>query len=119
MENGRVSIFNKQMLGERIKARREYLGLTQQEVADALSLNRVTYAQYEQGRNEIAATDLPRLGEVLRVSPSYFLGEIEAAEVQEDEFLKFYQGRPQPQKEQARRVLRALFDAQDADPEGK
>ena len=62
-------------MGERMKRRREYLRLTQQEVADALDINRVTYTQYEVGKNQIPSADLPRLAKKLRVSVAYFFGE--------------------------------------------
>lgn len=39
-------------MGERIKALRKALGLTQQEFADRLGIKRATIAHYEVGRNE-------------------------------------------------------------------
>lgn len=63
---------DRKYIGARLRLRREYLRMTQQEVSEKLSMNRVTYAQYEQGRNEMAVSDLPRIAKVLEVSPSYF-----------------------------------------------
>lgn len=103
----------KREIGERMKHRRDYLGMTQQEVADYLDIDRVTYTQYEIGKNQIPSVLLPRLAKMFRVSAGYFFGEVDPSEVEEDEFLKFYNGRPPEQKAQARRVLLALFGAQD------
>lgn len=38
------------LLGERLRERRKKLGLTQQQVADELNLDRTTYTYYETGR---------------------------------------------------------------------
>ena len=65
----------KKALGQKLKARREHLKLTQQEVADALTIGRVGYALYESGKNAVAATDLPKLSEVLQVPIGYFFDE--------------------------------------------
>ena len=64
-----------QTFGARIKARREHLRLSQQQIADQLGLGRATYAHYETGRSEITALDLERLAQVLTVPISYFFGD--------------------------------------------
>lgn len=65
----------KKVMGQRIKVRREYLRFTQQEVADHLDINRVTYTQYEVGKNQIPSANLPRLAKLFRVPVAYFFGE--------------------------------------------
>jgi len=62
----------KTAMGMRLRLRREALNLSQQEVADALGINRVTYTLYETGRNAVPVVDLQRLARVLRCSVSYF-----------------------------------------------
>jgi transcriptional regulator with XRE-family HTH domain len=102
-------------IGDRLRSRREYLGLTQQDVAARLGVSRVAYTQYETGRNEMAVTDLPRLGVILKVAPAYFLGDEDIVDVAESDVLRYYNGLPPTLKNVARQQLKALFDAQDAE----
>ncbi|MDR2525929.1 MAG: helix-turn-helix domain-containing protein [Oscillospiraceae bacterium] len=51
-------------------------GLTQQQVAEYLHLDRSTYAYYESGRTKISIDMLLRLAELFRVSISSLVGEI-------------------------------------------
>jgi len=62
-------------LGERMRARRRLLRKTQQNVADAISVTRAAYAGWESGRNEMGATDLPRVATALRTTVAYLLDE--------------------------------------------
>ncbi len=72
-------------IGARMKSRREYLGLSQQEVADAIHKERSSYAQYESGKNEPAAETLYALARKLRVRVGWFYGE--EAESKPEEFV--------------------------------
>ncbi len=38
-------------IGDKIRVRREYIGLTQEQVADFLNVTRTVYASYEQGKS--------------------------------------------------------------------
>ncbi len=67
-------------IGARIQRRREYLsrvgaGYTREEIAAKLSVTVTIYAHFEQGRREIGAIDLIRLGELLHCKISYFFGQ--------------------------------------------
>lgn len=64
-------------LGERIRARRDYLGLTQQELADAFGCARETISNWEHGRRGIDAIDLIRLARILDVDLAYFDAEFQ------------------------------------------
>jgi transcriptional regulator with XRE-family HTH domain len=70
-----------QFVGERIRSRRINLGLSLQQIADAIG---VTYQQahkYEKGANRIAASRLPIIAQALGVEVSYFfegLSQLEA-----------------------------------------
>lgn len=71
---------DKASLSGRIKARREFLKSineqwTQAYVAERLGYSREAWVAQENGRNEILATELPRIAEVLDTSVAYFLGE--------------------------------------------
>lgn len=62
-------------IGQRMRARREYLGLTQSDLAAAMGVGGATYSRYESGRLAISAPDLPRAAKALRVSAGYLYGE--------------------------------------------
>jgi transcriptional regulator with XRE-family HTH domain len=70
-----------QFVGDRIRSRRINLGLSLQQIADAIG---VTYQQahkYEKGANRIAASRLPVIAQALGVEVSYFfegLNQLEA-----------------------------------------
>lgn len=62
-------------LGQRLAERRKILGLTQQQLADAIGIAQQTLAHYEVGRLRVAAALLPRLSQVLGLSLEELLGE--------------------------------------------
>lgn len=70
-------------LGERLRRSREYLGLSQGEVAEHLSLSRPAITNMESGRRKVSTFELARLAQLYRQPYEYFLGEV--AEVPEDE----------------------------------
>ncbi|USG64037.1 helix-turn-helix transcriptional regulator [Brevibacillus ruminantium] len=61
-------------LGQRLKECRKAKKLTQQELSDALSLNRSTYAKYETGDNEPDNQTLQKLADFFDVKIDYLLG---------------------------------------------
>jgi transcriptional regulator with XRE-family HTH domain len=70
-------------LGERLRRSREYLGLSQGEVAAHMSLSRPAITNMESGRRKVSTFELARLAQLYRQPYEYFLGE--APEVAEDE----------------------------------
>lgn len=50
-----------QTIGERLKQLRSEFALTQQEIADALSVNRTTYTKYETGATEMSYRTIVQL----------------------------------------------------------
>jgi transcriptional regulator with XRE-family HTH domain len=70
-------------LGERLRSSREFLGLSQSEVADALGIPRPSVTHIEAGRRKVSTSELQRLARLYGQSYEYFLGE--ASEVPEDE----------------------------------
>lgn len=59
--------------GRRIRTVRVYQGLSQEEVARYLGLNRSTYTYYEVGKSRPNLVILKKLCEYLRVSPEFLL----------------------------------------------
>lgn len=60
---------------ERLKELRQKKGLTQQEIADLLNVNRVTYTNWEKGKREPNFETLLKLAFELNTTTSYLLGE--------------------------------------------
>ena len=58
----------------RIKALRVEKKLTQQQVADALGLNSVTYLRYEKGQRQMPLELLPMIADLFDVSLDYLFG---------------------------------------------
>lgn len=62
------------MIGKKVKARREELGLTQEELAKKLGYkSKSTINKIELDKNDVSQTKLKRLAEVLEVDVTYFL----------------------------------------------
>jgi len=63
---------------KRLKARREYLGISQATLVKAINRRQPTIAAMEAGRTVITTEHLVAFAKVLRVDPAYFYGESEA-----------------------------------------
>ena len=62
-------------IGERIKQRRMELGLSADQVAEKLNVDRTTIFRYERGAISKVPTDtLAKLAQVLYTSPTYLMG---------------------------------------------
>ncbi len=59
--------------GEKLRNARKKAGLTQQQVADALELERSSIARYELGQVEPKLKIIPKFCEILNVSAEYLL----------------------------------------------
>lgn len=62
-------------LGSRLKEAREYLGLSQDEVAKALDLPRSAVSLMETGQRKVDAIELKRLAEIYQRPIAFFTGE--------------------------------------------
>ena len=67
-------------LGKRLRRRRRLLGLTQQQLADAVGVRFQQIQKYECGANRISAARLWRLSEALEVPVGYFYDGLSATE---------------------------------------
>ena len=59
-------------IGQKIRARRNLLGLSQTELADAAGITFQQVQKYEKGANRVGAGRLMQFSEALGVPPSYF-----------------------------------------------
>lgn len=100
-------------IGQKLKARREYLRLGQQDLAEALSMSRVNYTRIEGGHVTISAPDLAIIASYLGVPVAYFYDQMDNEQFRDEEAVRFYNGLKPPMKEVAKQQLKALFDAQD------
>jgi len=66
-----------QTIGERIRELREAKGWTQDDLAEAAGIHRVTIAKYEAGKVEPKSTSLSRLAAALEVDAGFLLGEVD------------------------------------------
>ena len=62
------------VLYARMKALRIEKKMTQQQVADALGLNSVTYLRYEKGQRQMPLELLPMIADLFDVSLDYLFG---------------------------------------------
>ena len=62
-------------MGENIKTQRKRTGLTQQELADKLGLQKPAIAKYENGRvQNIKRSTLEKMADILNCSPAFLMG---------------------------------------------
>lgn len=62
-------------IGERIRARREVMRLTQTDVGNVLGISFQQFQKYEQGKNRISAANLQRVADLLGVAVASFYDE--------------------------------------------
>ncbi|MEU9015714.1 helix-turn-helix transcriptional regulator [Streptomyces sp. NPDC048479] len=70
-------------LGRRLKATREYLGLSQQQVSERTGIVRSAVSDIERGVRKVDTMELKKLARLYRLSASYFLDDDEAADAGE------------------------------------
>ncbi len=78
------SDLNRSALGERLKQAREYLQLSQDEVAKKVGLPRAAVSLIESGQRRLDAIELQKLAQLYQRSISYFTGEAISAQLPED-----------------------------------
>jgi transcriptional regulator with XRE-family HTH domain len=59
-------------IGQKIRARRLHLGMSQEKLADALGLTFQQVQKYEKGVNRLGGSRLQQISDALGVSPSHF-----------------------------------------------
>ena len=62
------------IFGDNIKRLRKNKGLTQQEIADLVHVNRVTYTNWEKGKREPSFENLVKLADLFDVSLDCLFG---------------------------------------------
>jgi transcriptional regulator with XRE-family HTH domain len=77
-------------LGQRIREAREYLGLSQELVADQLGVPRASVSAMETGKRKVSSIELHHLARLFKRPLSYFFDETESIQAQDtgDETLR-------------------------------
>ncbi|WP_439673351.1 helix-turn-helix domain-containing protein [Embleya sp. MST-111070] len=70
-------------LGQRLRSTRDYLGLSQQQVAERTGIPRSAVSDIERGVRKVDTMELKKLARLYRLSASYFLDEDEDADAGE------------------------------------
>lgn len=66
--------YKEETLGQRIRAQRIRLGMTQEELAEALYVEKSIISYYENDKKEMRASGLAEIAKVLQTTPNYLLG---------------------------------------------
>lgn len=75
MSNERSTDTDRQVLGERLKEAREYVGLKQEDVAKKLGIPRSALSNIEAGSRKVDAIELARLAKLYQRPVAWFTGE--------------------------------------------
>jgi transcriptional regulator with XRE-family HTH domain len=100
-----------QVVGKRLRAARETLGLTQDDVAGALGIQRTSVIAMEAGRRNVTALELRRLARLYRRSVQWLLGEEEEAVAVDNALYRATADLSEEDKEQVLRFAQFLASA--------
>lgn len=106
-------------IGARIKARREELGLTLEEVGKHLGVHRSTVLRYESGDTQrISPAAVEKLADVLQTTPSFLMGwEDESGEEKLDPEIRLVarnmQRMPRDKRDMLIRIIHTMSDIAD------
>lgn len=98
------------LLGQRIRQARERLGISQEQLALAVSKDQGAISEYENGRRKIPAVELPSFAEVLQVPILYFYQEAITPDDFDQALLSEFHRLPNTSKPGAIEILRVLGD---------
>lgn len=110
--------------GDNLKYYRSLLGLTQQQVADSLEIQKATYSGYETGRREPDVEKIKALAELFSVSGDDLLGtkfsDKARSNITQDEFrhLEKYRRLPDTGKQAVESMIDTMLAAQ-PEPQGR
>lgn len=76
-------IITSREIGEKIKKRRKYLKLSQEQLAEILGVTYQQVQRYENGMNKLNAENIQMVADALNVPVSYFYGEGKASMIAE------------------------------------
>jgi transcriptional regulator with XRE-family HTH domain len=112
-----ITQLNAALLGLRIRQARERRGLSQEDLAAAVSKDQRAISEYEAGKRKLAVTDLPTFATVLEVPLLFFFEEDASLHNLDAALLNYFHELPSPELRQAaidiiRIFSRSIYDAQ-------
>lgn len=81
-------MINKEFLGNKIKALREFEGMSQESLAQKVGLSRVAISQIEQGNRNVDFLELAKIAQIFKLKTDYFLIEDELPSIESPSLLK-------------------------------
>lgn len=103
------------LVSKRLRQRREFLDMTQLEMAGRMRLSRSQYIKYEDGRNRLAASRLYEAAQILEIGIEWFFdrkaetrGEPETMPADKRALLEAYDALAPAQRSRAIKVLKSL-----------
>lgn len=84
-EEGGMADLDYAAMGARLREAREFLGLSQETVAESLSVPRASVSAMESGRRKVSSLELRDLARLYKRPIEFFLNDSGAEEVVEDE----------------------------------
>lgn len=103
-------ILKSQELGERIRAAREGLNITQEELAERVRKDQRAISEYENGRRRLSAIDMPLFAKALNVSILYFFeGELSKSDLDAELLQQFNELPTTDAKQAAIELLRVYL----------
>lgn len=108
-------------VARRLRAARETLGLTQEDVASALGLARTSVVALESGKRGLTALELRRLARLYRREVAWLLGEVPEEDAATDESQALFRATAQlseGDKEQVLRFAQFLAAKKSSSPNG-
>jgi len=94
-------LLNPAELGQRIRAARERLGLSQEELAALIKRDQRGVSEYERGQRRLAAVDIPLLAHALQVPILYLYEGVMAEDDLDYQLLGIFHQFTSPQEKQA------------------
>lgn len=98
-------------LGERMKARRLYIRLSQADVAARIPVPTNTYNRWETGVNTVPTVELPNVAKALGISVSWLFSDDDQTVADDSEVAMYWNGIAPELKPAAKASLRALYEA--------
>ncbi len=95
-------------VGKRIRAYRTLLGMNQEALARALGLSFQQVQKYEHGTNQVSASRLSEIAEILNAPISYFFGDFQSTVGAEDK-----EWREQLEQPESIQLIRLYYEISD------
>lgn len=102
---------NPKWLGLRIRQARELRGMSQEDLAAAVSKDQRAISEYENGKRKLAVTDLPAFATVLEVPVLYFFEDEVDAHDLDAALLNYFHELPTPETRQAAIDILCIFSS--------